>query len=821
MRTVTRAFLRHLPRRRALSLLQVLGIAFGVASAVGMGLSARAALSSFARAVAFVRGEATHGLRRPAGPLDEKLLLRLAGDPAVAAFSPVVDRRVALEGGDLVRVLGVDPFLDRPFRPGLAPSGDILLRFLTRPGAALVGEGLARRLGLRPGDRLPTARGDLEVLGTFPNPSGEPVVLVDIATAQERFGLRGRVDRVDLILTDPGGFRRRWGPGLVVESARESTASLGQMLRAFRLNLEALSLLGLFVGVFLVYNTAMFAVVSRRRDAGILRALGAEGREVAAAFGAELLLLGAVGGLLGAVLGFGLSRVLTARVGEAISRVYFFLRPRPPEWSWETAALGVLLGLGATFLGAAYPLRELLRTDPSAALAGRVPAGPGAPAAARRAALLGLGVGAVSGALLFPASVHVYAGFAGAFGLLLAASLGSGLLFEGLAPALEGAAGRVLGLPGRVAVGGLRRSPGRSAVAVAAFGVALSMTVGLGLLVGSFRSTLIRWMEGQLPGAVYVAPQAEVEVPRAAYEAVRAIPGVGGVDPYRNVRIRYRGAVTYVTAVDARVLQRFARFGWYQGDAGAWDAVAGGGVIVSESFSRRFGVGRGDRVRVEGVGGPVELPVAGVYYDYTTEHGVILMDRATYLRVYQDPTIDSLGVFPDPAGPPAAEIAERVRRAVARWGLPVVPREELHQGILEVFDATFGVTRSMRGVAVIVALLGIAGALTTLAAERQQELGVLRALGFSSAQVVTMTLAEGLALGAAGLVLAALAGTALAFVLIDVINLQSFHWTIFFRPAPGPYVRAALTAAAASLGAAAYPAYRVWRTYPQAQIREE
>ncbi len=213
MRTVTRAFLRYLPRRRALSLLQVLGIAFGVASAVGMGLSGRAALSSFARAVAFVRGEATHGLRRPAGPLDEKLLLRLAGDPAVAAFSPVVDRRVALEGGDLVRVLGVDPFLDRPFRPGLAPSGDILLRFLTRPGAALVGEGLARRLGLRPGDRLPTARGDLEVLGTFPNPSGEPVVLVDIAAAQERFGLRGRVLLGLLLLLPPVPRAALAGPG--------------------------------------------------------------------------------------------------------------------------------------------------------------------------------------------------------------------------------------------------------------------------------------------------------------------------------------------------------------------------------------------------------------------------------------------------------------------------------------------------------------------------------------------------------------------------------------------------------------------------------
>ncbi|MHB8764692.1 MAG: ABC transporter permease, partial [Deferrisomatales bacterium] len=368
MTTVGRAFLRYLPRRKALTCLQVLGIAVGVAAAVGMALSARAALASFERAVDFLRGRATHSLARPAGPLDETLLRSIAADPAVDAFSPVVDRRLLLPGGEGVRLLGVDPFLDRRFRPDLAPAEGGTLDFLFEPRGALVGADLAARLGLEVGSTLATSHGELRLLGTFPNPAGEPLAVLDLGHAQELVGLRGRVDRVDLILSDPEGFAARWSPGFSVRSVGQSRAALGDLLRAFRLNLEALSLVGLFVGVFLVYNTAMFAVVSRRRDAGILFALGAERREVAAAFLAELLLLGGVGGALGGALGWGLSRTLTGLLGGAISNLYAFLRPTPPEWSWGIGAAGVLLGWASCLLGGLHPLRELVRADPVAAL---------------------------------------------------------------------------------------------------------------------------------------------------------------------------------------------------------------------------------------------------------------------------------------------------------------------------------------------------------------------------------------------------------------------------------------------------------------------
>ncbi|HSH69694.1 MAG TPA: FtsX-like permease family protein, partial [Deferrisomatales bacterium] len=585
--------MRYLPRRRALTAVQLLGIAVGVASATGMFLSARTALDSFTQAVNFLQGQATHSLSRPAGGLEEGVLTRLMVDPAVTAFSPVLDRRIELDDGELVRVLGIDPFLDRRFRPGLAPPEDAGLEFLLEPRTVLADVTVAARIRAASGDLAPsvnTSHGPLRVVGTFPNPSAQPLFLLDIGHAQAVFGSPGRIDRVDLILRDPAGFAARWSQGFLVRSSGQQLATTGQLLRAFRLNLEALSLLGLFVGVFLIYNTAMFAVVSRKADAGILISLGAERREIAVAFLAEFLLLGGIGGLAGAGLGYGLSRLFTDMLGGTISSLYFFLRPSPPVWSWGLALGGMLLGWAACLLGGAFPLAELVRTEPVTALAGRVPNRSGR-ARADATAWVGLGVVALSVALFPVGSVHVYAGFAGAFGLLAGASLLCGTAVDRLGPWLQRGWQRLAGLPGRVAAGNVIGNLGRTAVAVAAFTVALSMSVGLGLMIGSFRSTMVWWMEGQLTGEVYIAPSAEIDIPVDFYEEVVSL-GDLGVDPYRNEQILFRDTPVKLTAVSAEILQRFARFAWHDGDRGSWDAVRSGAVIVSESFWRRFGVGR-------------------------------------------------------------------------------------------------------------------------------------------------------------------------------------------------------------------------------------
>jgi len=829
MKIVTKSFLRYLRKRRSLSLLQLMGVACGVAAVVGMTMAARSALTSFTRAVEFLRGTATHSIQRPAGPTDQSVLAALAQDPAVEWFSPVIDRRLRLANGELVRFLGIDPFLDRIIRPEIArtqllqqdrtnPEGS--LSFLLDERAVLIDTELAADIKLTPGKTMETTRGPLRVAGTFSNPSGEPLVLMDIAHAQKLFELDGYVDRVDLILTDESGFLSRWQNGFLVQSGRQRTETFSAMLGAFRLNLEALSLLALFVGVFLVYNTAMFAVISRRKDTGVLRSLGAKRHEILGAFLTEILILGFLGGALGGVAGYLLTRFLTALIGTSISDLYFFLRPEPASWSIWILVSGIVLGCGAGILGGALPLFDLVRTDPAAALSGRT-----ASRETRRhavvTAMVGCAILIVSTILLVMPGTHIYVGFAGVFTFLMGVSLLTGVVLIIVHPGLKKLLYWLGNLPGKVAAGNIRQNLGRTGVAVAAFTVALSMSVGLGVMIESFRESLVWWMGTQLRGELYIGKVGEAEVPEDFYEEIRRLPGVGGIDPYRNVQVLFRDTPTYVASVDAPVVQRFTRFGWFKGGNENWELVKRGGVVISESFSRRFDVKAGDTIALEGVRGPKELKVAAIFYDYTSEHGLVMMDRSTFLNLFGDHTINSLAIFFDPQEPRRPQLIQEIRRRAEERGLPVQTQAQLHDNILKVFDNTFAVTRSMRVMAIVVAFFGIAGALLTLFMERRREFGIYRSLGFSTGQIARMTLLEGLGMGMVSYVLSTLVGTTLAFLLIRVINLRSFNWTIFFYPALEPYVWTALTAVAASLGAAAYPIWKVCRTYPQMQIREE
>lgn len=825
MRIVTKAFLKYLPRRRALSILQLFGIACGVAAAVGMNLSSKTALSSFSNAVEFLRGRATHTIERPAGPMDEKILTRLMRDSAVEIFSPIIDRKIFLQSGETVRFIGLDPFLDRKIRPDFAasPSENQDMEnsesFFQNERAVYIDSRLKDKLKLKPGDEIETSRGLLKVVGSFSNPAGEQIILMDIAHAQKFFDLKGKVDRVDLILLDEADFRSRWAQGFMIQSSTQRRAALGGMLEAFRLNLEALSLLALFVGVFLVYNTAMFAVVSRRRDAGILRGLGASRLEIIVAFLIEILFLGVLGGVLGGIGGYFLSRFLTGLMGETISSLYFFLNPLPLPWSWSIILFGILFGFGASLLGGLFPLIELVRTDPVKVIHGRV--------ISRKEgtknlfmAFLGI-LFFLLGLILFTTtSIHVYLGFAGAFCLLMGGSLATGFLLIILSPALK----RILGLgglPGTIAARNIRQNLGRTAVAVAAFMVALSMTVGLGSMIGSFRQSLSWWMESQLKGELYVAPTADAEVPPGLFKEIRDIKGIGGIDIYRNVRIIYKDKPVRLSAVNATVLQKYTKFAWLKGGDENWDFIKKGDVAVSESFYRRFDLGVNDTITLEAIEGPATFRIAAIFYDYTTEHGLVMMDRTTFLRVFNDETIDSLAIFVDRENPRRLEILKKVKAKAEKRGIGVISQSELKKNILTVFDTTFAVTRSMRIIAVIVAFFGIAGALLTLFMERQREFGIYRALGFSTKEVARLTLMEGLGMGIMSFFMCIVMGTALAIALIKVINYHSFNWTIFYYPALKPYVVAGGTAVLASIGAAAYPIWRITRTYPQIQIREE
>jgi putative ABC transport system permease protein len=170
--------------------------------------------------------------------------------------------------------------------------------------------------------------------------------------------------------------------------------------------------------------------------------------------------------------------------------------------------------------------------------------------------------------------------------------------------------------------------------------------------------------------------------------------------------------------------------------------------------------------------------IAGVYRDFSNDRGTVLLDRALYLQLFDDPRVTSAGVLARPGVAP-----DLLRRRIladlgARFPVEVTTNRELRAQVLRIFDRTFTVTHALEGIAVTIAILGIANALLASAVERRRSFALLRAVGASRRQIASAVLLEAALAGAVAVVAAVLAGAAFAALLIGVINPQSFGWSV-------------------------------------------
>ena len=868
---------RYLLRHPWLTALSVLGVALGVAVSVAVDLANASALRAFELSGEAVTGRATHQVVGGPGGVPGSLVARLQTEAGVRDVAPVVegDVRVARERRRVVGVLGVDPLAEARFRPfiGGGPGGSLDAGlFLTVPGAALLSERTAAELGVAVGDTLGLSVGGraetARVIGLLqPDDSRsasalQNLLVVDVSTAQEWFSMVGRgtgqgargdapettestdaplalsplplslpagsLSRIDLILPDDGALAAVQAvlpAGTEVRPASTQAATLETMTAAFRLNLTALSLLALVVGVFLIYNTVTFAVVQRRRVLGTYRALGVTRREVFGAVVVEALAVGAVGTALGVVLGVALGTGLVRLVTQTIGDLYFVVRVRELAVSPVVLGKGVALGLGATLVGALRPAWEAATVAPATALRrstqeDRLAQGAG------RLALGGLAALAAGGlVLLVPAGVA--GAYVGMLGILVGTALLTPWLTRGYAALAGRAASRLFGPVGRMAARGVSASLSRTAVAVAALTVAVAATVGVATMVSSFRTTVEDWLGSVLQADVYVQPPATVfrrggaTLDPGLAADLESLPGVARTDAIR-VRTLETDGRTFDLVV-ARIDEVRAGINRYK--AGSAEAVVEGvrrgAVAVSEPFAFRFGVSLGDTLALPTDAGLRRYPVAGVYYDYGNDLGVVLMDEQTFLRSYRDPGLAGTALTAAPGTSPQTLVSRAKALAEGRQEVVVRSNRALRQASLDIFDQTFVVTSVLRLLAVGVAFVGVLSALMALQLERRRELAVLRAQGMTPGEVARTILVQTGLMGLWAGVLAVPLGLALAAVLVFVVNVRSFGWTLAFSVSPAVLVQAVALAVVAALLAGAYPAWRMGRTPPALAMREE
>lgn len=830
-RSAQRFYLRH-PWQLALALA---GISLGVAVYVGVDLANDSAQRAFELSEGAVTGRTTHRLLPIGGALDESVYRELVLERGVMLAAPVIRLDVSLAAARGVRypLLGVDPLEETGLRgfSGFVPGArSDLARLIAEPRSVLVPEGLAEARGLRKGSPLAlNVNGriaDVTVIGIVQSgaadAAAETPIVADLATAQELLGRPGFIDYVDLRL-DAAAARALASslpPGTTLVEAGSQRNAFKELAAAFRTNLTALGLLALVVGAFLIYGTMSFAVVQRRSTLGILRALGVRRRELVTSILLEALALGGAATLLGLGLGHALASGLVDLVLRTIGDLYFSAAvgaAAPSPWIY---AKGAALGLGATLLAALKPALDAAAA-PLAAVLNRASLERGARAAASRLARLALPALGVAAVVLAASPRSIYGGFAGLFCVLAAGAMLTPAATLLLMKLLERPMERVFGLPGVLSVRGVGASLSRTGVATAALAIAVATVVGIGLMIASFRASLVDWLSTTLTADVYVAFDGDgIEIEPERLAALAAVDGVSGMNLTRTVRVPTPEGEITVRAIEP------GQRGWgldiVRGDPEHATAAleTGAGIVIAEpfAFARRLDVG--DALVLPTASGEERFPIIGVYRDYNTGGRAVTMALELYRRHWRDAALSGIGLYTDDDAerrietalretlPPAAEFRMRSSAAIERLSL-------------EVFDRTFKITEVLRVLAGVVAFFGILSALLSIELERSHELAVLRALGFAPRQLAATLLTQTALLGLAAAVAALPLGTALAALLVHVINRRSFGWAMDFLIVPSPLAAGLALAIAAAVLAGIYPAVRSSRVELAAALREE
>ncbi len=845
MSLLQRSSLRYLTRHPWLMGLSVLGVAIGVAVVVSIDLANTSAERAFRLSSETVTGKATHQVVGAAGALSDSVYRELRTEAGVRPSAPVVEGYATLDHGDRTfQVLGIDPFADAAFRPylGTGPGGNFDLGTFMTQDAALMSAPTANTLGLSAGDTL---RVDVEgtthpvLLGGVMTPEDERtrraianLLVVDVSTAQQILDMDGRLSRVDLLLPADAAqptldrIRSALPEGTRLQRSDTRTETVEQMTRAFELNLSALSLLALVVGAFLIYNTMTFSIVQRRALIGRLRALGVTQRQIFGLVLGEAAILGLVGTGIGLLLGIVLATGLVQLLAQTINDLYFVVQVSELSITPWVLIKGSLLGIGTTMLAALPPAREATNAPVSTVLR-RSTQETTIQYLAPWLAGGGIGIGAVGVVLLLVTEQSIIASYAALLCLIIGAALLTPLAVMAMAGSLRTLFGRLFGVIGRMAARGVVTSLSRTGVAIAALMVAVAATVGVGLMIDSFRGTVESWLTQSLQADVYVQPpslvfrRSEATLDSTVTARLRTMDGVSGAHSVRRVTVQADVGNTELVAIEpgpkTEDIYRFKA----RADGPIWDRFrSSASVFVSEPYAYRHNLAVGDSVQLQTDRGDRPFPIEGVYYDYGSDRGVVMMSRSTYERFYDDRGISGLAFYAADGIGVDALIANMRKQVQGLQDVVIRSNKALRETSLKVFDRTFTITTVLRLLAVVVAFIGVLSALMALALERRREMGVLRATGMTPWQLGGfVTLQTGLMGTIAGL-LALPLGYALAYVLVFVINKRSFGWTMELSVSPDILLQSLALAVGAALLAGLYPAWTMARSSPATALNE-
>jgi len=834
-------------------LLAVLGITLGVAVVIAIDLATASSLRVFEQATRVVSGHASHQIIASAGGFDEKLYTKLRVELGISNLSPVIKGRVNLKKAPQQGfiLLGIDAFIEPAFDTLWQPSHQqnegiklSLFRLLTEPNAVLISPKLASRLNFRVDDwlQVQTVKGEqqLRILGILDPEANnssmmpENLLIADIATAQELLGMIGRLSRIDIKL-DPDAdnttvlnrIKSALPGNTQLVSSEQEIISAREMSRAFAINLDALGLLSVLIGVFLIYNTMTFLVVQRRELFGSLRALGVTRRQIFRLIILEALGLATIGILIGMVLGVVIGYGLVDLVSGTISTFYFQNQVSSLTVTWDVLLKAAILGFFATLLAIVLPAWEATHLSPVSVMK-RSQLETGARKMVVIAGFLSLIFFAVGLLLAFFSGKSISLGIASVFFLLFGFALltpAVTLLFmKGIKLLLS----RFSSILGQLPMTMVSAEISRTGVAIAALMVAIAATVGMELMINSFRQTVSEWLMVSMRADLYVSLPGDIS---SSYKIVSDQQLAGKIHSLEDVAMISNVLHTHVLTEQKSVrlsvfeLNDRSKTGFifkHPQDEKLWhDFEQAQAILITEPYAYHHDIGRGDQLGLRTNYGLQYFTIIGIYKDYSGDQGHLAMSRKTYLKHWGNAGFTGIGVYAK-RGVNLPKLQEKIANlGYSNQVLQVRSNRAIFQESMKLFEQTFVITQTLRWLAVGIACVGVFGALMALQFERIRLFGILRAIGVTPRQLSFLILAETGLMGLVAGILAIPSGLAVAAILLFVVYQRSFGWTMAFHLEPWVLFQGLGLALVSALLAGVIPAIKMAKTSPAEALRTE
>jgi putative ABC transport system permease protein len=809
---------RHVSRHRLRTALTFFGIALGVAVIVAIAIVNRSLTSSFQSTIDQIAGKAVLQVANGESGIAAELFRTIRDTPGVKDAAAAVEGFLPVAGvpGERLFVYGVDFLTDFAIREHQFAESDFgfdqALDFIARPNSIALTESLARRLKLPVGSTVTlltsqgrrefTVRALLKEQGTA-TVFGGSFALMDLPAAQRVFGKEDKLDIVDLTIEEGERIDEvrerlsaRLGGAAQVERPQNRGEQIEQLLTSFRVGLFFVSLIALFVGFFLIYNTVSVSVIQRRKEIGTLRCLGMKRSELLRLILTEALLLALAGSAAGAALGWLLARGALVVVGETVSNLFSLMDLAGGELNGREVLLALGSGTVVALLAALHPAWEAVRVSPleSVQQTGWRPAGRAKKSWPNRVGTLCFALSPIL-LVIGPAAGGPVTRFSvGVVGMLV--------FLLGLAafcPALIHVAARLfrktkLELPGlswielRLASDSLFRNPLRSGITVATMVISLAAIFTIAAFVNSVRGSLLAWVDQMVTADLIVSSGARTAGPRNVplreelTAELKKIPGIKVIDLYRLVRATYRGQPILIESFSARDSAQVRTLPMAEGDGNRAlrEMAELKGVIVSESFRSKFGARSGDEVELPTPSGAARFRVLGVYIDYSSDSGSVLLDRALYKKYWKDELLDAFDLWLEP-GADQRQVIETIKaRHGEQYQLFISTHGELRDAVVQIMEQSFVVNYAVEIVAIVVAIFSVINTLLASVLDRTREIGVLRAIGATQLQVRRSVIAEAGWMGLFGGVLGLFAGTVMAYHHVVYNTKQLTGWTFQF-----------------------------------------